>query len=53
MLSRSDSMNKTPIEIEKQIVADYLENFGTAELAKNIIYIEQQFSVFLKIIISL
>ena len=34
MLSRSDNMNKTPIEIEKQIVADYLENFGTAELAK-------------------
>lgn len=34
MLSRSDGMNKTPIEIEKQIVADYLENFGTAELVK-------------------
>ena len=34
MLLRSDSMNKTPIEIEKQIVADYLENFGTAELVK-------------------
>lgn len=34
MLSRSDNMNKTLIEIEKQIVADYLENFGTAELAK-------------------
>lgn len=34
MLSRSDNMNRTPIEIEKQIIADYLENFGTTELAK-------------------